>query len=215
MSEYWEVPKRLFKADAVSANSKNVGPTVNAARPNKLRNPLSPRENATATSPVARFACHDDGKACSDAKVDLANLLPEPNDTRAKHIERSSPQADVRTRPSTYAAAAFVVGLGATSIARRCVRASSVRASCAPGLDALESRLRGCASEDIVLLIDFDRTITDGTSAQCHDVVGATECMPLRVREGFAKMLDFSQPFPPELEVGLQQLQPALTLRVS
>ena len=114
-----------------------------------------------------------------------------------------------------YAAAAFVVGLGATSIARRCVRASSVRASCAPGLDALESRLRGCASEDIVLLIDFDRTITDGTSAQCHDVVGATECMPLRVREGFAKMLDFSQPFPPELEVGLQQLQPALTLRVS
>ena len=114
-----------------------------------------------------------------------------------------------------YAAAAFVVGLGATSIARRCVRASSVRASCAPGLDALESRLRGCASEDIVLLIDFDRTITDGTSAQCHDVVGATECMPLRVREGFAKMLDFSQLFPPELEVGLQQLQPALTLRVS
>ena len=63
-----------------------------------------------------------------------------------------------------------------------------------------------------MLLIDFDRTITDGTSAQCHDVVGATECMPLRVREGFAKMLDFSQPFPPELEVGLQQLQPALTL---
>lgn len=51
-----------------------------------------------------------------------------------------------------------------------------------------------------MLLIDFDRTITDGTSAQCHDVVGATECMPLRVREGFAKMLDFSQPFPPELE---------------
>lgn len=112
-----------------------------------------------------------------------------------------------------YAAAAFVVGLGATSIARRCVRASSVRAACcAPSLDALESRLRGCASGDIVLLIDFDRTITDGTSAQCHDVVGATECMPLRVREGFAKMLDFSQPFPPELEVGLQQLQPALTL---
>lgn len=53
-----------------------------------------------------------------------------------------------------------------------------------------------------MLLIDFDRTITDGTSAQCHDVVGATECMPLRVREGFAKMLDFSQTFPPELEVG-------------
>ena len=102
-----------------------------------------------------------------------------------------------------YAAAALVVGLGATSIARRCVRASSVRASCAHGLDALESRLRGCAREDVVLLIDFDRTITDGTSAQCHDVVGATECMPLRVREGFAKMLDFSQPFPPELEVVL------------
>lgn len=55
-----------------------------------------------------------------------------------------------------------------------------------------------------MLLIDFDRTITDGTSAQCHDVVGATECMPLRVREGFAKMLDFSQPFPPELEVALR-----------
>ena len=102
-----------------------------------------------------------------------------------------------------YAAAALVVGLGATSIARRCVRASSDRASCAHGLDALESRLRGCAREDVVLLIDFDRTITDGTSAQCHDVVGATECMPLRVREGFAKMLDFSQPFPPELEVVL------------
>ena len=103
-----------------------------------------------------------------------------------------------------YAAAALVVGLGATSIARRCVRASSVRASCVHSLDALESRLQGCAREDIVLLIDFDRTITDGTSAQCHDVVGATECMPLRVREGFAKMLDFSQPFPPELEVALR-----------
>ena len=100
-----------------------------------------------------------------------------------------------------YAAAALVVGLGAARW--RCVRASSVRASCAHSLDALESRLRGCAREDVVLLIDFDRTITDGTSAQCHDVVGATECMPLPVREGFAKMLDFSQPFPPELEVVL------------
>lgn len=120
--------------------------------------------------------------------------------------------SDLMLAVAPYAAAAFVVGLGATSIARRCVRASSVRASCAHSLDALESRLRGCASEDIVLLIDFDRTITDGTSAQCHDVVGAAECMPSRVRQGFAKMLDFSQPLPPELEVGLQQLQPVLTL---
>ena len=138
--------------------------------------------------------------------------------TRARPVGGGTVARSRRTQMlavAPYAAAAFVVGLGATSIARRCVRASSVRASCAPGLDALESRLRGCASEDIVLLIDFDRTITDGTSAQCHDVVGATECMPLRVREGFAKMLDFSQPLPPELEVGIEQVQPALTLRVS
>ena len=66
MSEYCDVPKRLFKADAVSANSKNVGPTVNAANPNRLRKPRSPLEKATATSPVARLACHELGKACSD-----------------------------------------------------------------------------------------------------------------------------------------------------
>ena len=98
-----------------------------------------------------------------------------------------------------YAAAALAVGFGATSIARRCVRAKSVHSG-SGSLDALEARLQGCAREDVVLLIDFDRTITDGTSAQCHDVIGATECMPLRIREGFAKMLDFSEPFPPELQ---------------
>ena len=94
-----------------------------------------------------------------------------------------------------YVASALVVGIGATAVARRCIRASHN-----DGLHELASRLRGYAPEDLVLLIDFDRTITDGTSAQCHDLVGATERMPVRVREGFAKLLDFSKPFPPELE---------------
>ena len=53
MSEYWEVPKRRFSADAVNASSKNVGPTVNAASNHLVENgmawPISARERPTAT----------------------------------------------------------------------------------------------------------------------------------------------------------------------
>ena len=39
MSEYCDVPKRRFSADAVNASSRNVGPTVNAANPSNCGSP--------------------------------------------------------------------------------------------------------------------------------------------------------------------------------
>lgn len=51
-----------------------------------------------------------------------------------------------------------------------------------------------------MLLHRSDRTITDGTSAQCHDCVGATQLVPDTTREEFRSLLDFSVPFPPALQ---------------
>lgn len=63
-------------------------------------------------------------------------------------------------------------------------------------------RLSSCLGgvDDLLVLADFDRTLTTGRSDQCHDVMGAAESLPAGVRDSFVPLLDFSKPFPPELQ---------------
>ena len=66
-----------------------------------------------------------------------------------------------------------------------------------PNFASLE-RLR--STDDMLVLIDFDRTLTTGQSDQCHDVLGESAQLPGSLRASFAPLLDFSRPFPPELQ---------------
>lgn len=49
-----------------------------------------------------------------------------------------------------------------------------------------------------MVVSDFDLTLTAGSSAQCHDVFGTARLPDLRAK--FAPLLDFSTPFPTELQ---------------
>ena len=55
-------------------------------------------------------------------------------------------------------------------------------------------------ADDLLVLIDFDRTLTTGPSDQCHDILGESSVMPPSLRASFEPLLDFSKPFPPELQ---------------
>ena len=70
------------------------------------------------------------------------------------------------------------------------------------GFDAELTRLRGlgCTQADVVVVVDFDLTLTSGTSEECHDIVGTSALMPKALRKGFERLLDFDSPFPPELD---------------
>ena len=48
------------------------------------------------------------------------------------------------------------------------------------GFDAELTRLRGlgCTQADVVVVVDFDLTLTSGTSDECHDIVGTSALMP-------------------------------------
>ncbi len=50
--------------------------------------------------------------------------------------------------------------------------------------------------DDLIVITDFDGTLTSGTSAQCHDVIGTSERMPPAARESFKPLLDFSSSIP-------------------
>ena len=57
----------------------------------------------------------------------------------------------------------------------------------------------GAASHQQVLVVsDFDLTLTAGGSAQCHDVLGDHPALP-ELHEDFSELLDFSKPHPAEL----------------
>ena len=87
--------------------------------------------------------------------------------------------------------------LAGATLAGCCLRrrARIIKAQLSGFADAA-TRLRGSTAADLLVIIDFDRTITDGTSAQCHDVIGATAAVAARspqLSAGFAELLDFSQ----------------------
>lgn len=67
---------------------------------------------------------------------------------------------------------------------------------------AAADKLVGRCTEDLLCITDFDLTLTAGGSAQCHDVVGKSPQAPAALVAGFAPLLDFSCPFPPELQGG-------------
>lgn len=67
----------------------------------------------------------------------------------------------------------------------------------------LASKLERSGCIGVAVVIDFDLTLTTGTSEECHDIIGTSPAMPLAVREKFFDLLDFSKPFPPELEGAL------------
>ena len=92
--------------------------------------------------------------------------------------------------PITQALGAVALTLGAAAAARRLVlrRGGIARL----GFEAAANRIAG--PDDTICIIDFDRTITDGSSAQCHDVIGAGAIMPTAIHAGFGPLLDFSKP---------------------
>lgn len=70
----------------------------------------------------------------------------------------------------------------------------------APTFTAKRAALFGRSLSDLLVVTDFDLTLTCGTSLQCHDVLGTGRCMPAGARADFAELLDFSRPFPAHLE---------------
>lgn len=70
------------------------------------------------------------------------------------------------------------------------------------GFNEAAARLRrlGSTRDNVLVIIDFDLTLTTGTSDECHDIVGESPLMPPALRSAFEPLLDFSKPFPPELE---------------
>ena len=47
-------------------------------------------------------------------------------------------------------------------------------------------------AKDIMVITDFDATITTGDSEQCHDLVGASSLLPTSFRQEFAPLLDWT-----------------------
>jgi len=78
--------------------------------------------------------------------------------------------------------------------------ASSCAFNYTPSYAAKRAALLERPLSDLLVVTDFDLTLTEGGSDQCHDVLGTAECMPEGVRAAFSQLLDFSTPFPPHLQ---------------
>jgi len=48
------------------------------------------------------------------------------------------------------------------------------------------------SASDIIVITDFDATITTGDSEQCHDLVGASKLLPEEFRKEFCPLLDWT-----------------------
>lgn len=48
------------------------------------------------------------------------------------------------------------------------------------------------SGKDIIVITDFDATITTGDSEQCHDLVGGSKLLPEAFRNEFAPLLDWT-----------------------
>ena len=71
-------------------------------------------------------------------------------------------------------------------------------ATCSATLDAAPSMLKALAPQNLIVITDFDATLTCGDGPQCHDVLGTAPSLPASLRADFAPLLDFSVPHPPE-----------------
>ena len=58
-------------------------------------------------------------------------------------------------------------------------------------------------TDELLVITDFDATITSGDSEQCHDLIGCSKLMSPAFREAFAPLLDWC---------ARTQPQPALSL---
>ena len=70
-------------------------------------------------------------------------------------------------------------------------------ATCSATLDAAPSMLKALAPQNLIVITDFDATLTCGDGPQCHDVLGTAPSLPASLRADFAPLLDFSVPHPP------------------
>jgi len=52
--------------------------------------------------------------------------------------------------------------------------------------------LASCKPKDLIVITDFDATLTAGDSDQCHDLVGASPLMSAPFRDDFGPLLDWS-----------------------
>ena len=66
------------------------------------------------------------------------------------------------------------------------------------GFTHAAAQLSQRCSDELLAITDFDLTRTTGDSEQCHDVLGVHG--PEALRSGFERLLDFSTPFPTELQ---------------
>ena len=52
--------------------------------------------------------------------------------------------------------------------------------------------LASSSTDDLIVITDFDATLTTGDSEQCHDLVGASKLLPEEFREEFCPLLDWT-----------------------
>jgi hypothetical protein len=62
--------------------------------------------------------------------------------------------------------------------------------------DKVAALRRAMADGTLVVVTDFDHTLTMPVSQECHDIVGNAAGMPEPFRAAMAELLDFSQPVP-------------------
>ena len=67
---------------------------------------------------------------------------------------------------------------------------------CTEAFAAKRSAFTRRSVNDLLVITDFDATLTAGDSPQCHDVLGKSPRMPRSVRDAFKPLLDFSVPLP-------------------
>ena len=48
------------------------------------------------------------------------------------------------------------------------------------------------SAEDIIVITDFDATLTSGDSEQCHDMIGGSKLLSEDFRKEFAPLLDWT-----------------------
>ena len=54
------------------------------------------------------------------------------------------------------------------------------------------AQLAACSPSDLLVITDFDATVTTGDSEQCHDLMGASQLMSDDFRKEFAPLLDWT-----------------------
>lgn len=98
------------------------------------------------------------------------------------------------SRPlSTEAVVAAALGVAAWAVMWRAARRERLRTSWVAGKDWERKRAQfgQLLADNLLVITDFDATLTSGDSDQCHDLMGTSPLLSKAFRREFAPLLDW------------------------